>query len=93
MRDVEAVGDWEDLRRFARVSGLRYTILRDEIIASAGAKDYDCDAGLKKAYAEADEATKRTFDSWAIIDKNSPAEAAKQAEERAKIIKQSSGSH
>jgi hypothetical protein len=90
-RGITAVDDWENLRRFAKVSALRYTILRDEIIASAGAKDYDYDARLKKVYAGADEATKRTFDAWAVIDNNIPAEATKQAEERAKIIKQDSG--
>lgn len=91
--DMTAMADWGNLRRFAIASWRRYTILRDAIITSAGAEDYDYDAGLKKAYAEADAVTKRFFDSWALIDQNIPSEAAKDAEERAKIVKQSAGSH
>jgi len=36
-RGITAVDDWENLRRFARVSGVRYTIFKDSIIESAGA--------------------------------------------------------
>jgi hypothetical protein len=42
-REFQAAQDWENLRRFAKVSMLRYSLLRDAIIAGAGAEDYDYD--------------------------------------------------
>jgi len=84
-RDLTAINDWENLRRFAKVSSLRYTIFRDDIIASAGDKNYDYDASLKRAYSHADGPTQRTLDAWALIDKNIPSEVAQMAKDVAKV--------
>jgi hypothetical protein len=88
-REFQAAQDWENLRRFARVSMLRYSLLRDAIIAGAGAEDYDYDKTLKQAYDADDAVTKLTMDAWSIIDQNIPSEASKEAAQRAKIIKDS----
>jgi hypothetical protein len=85
-RSVQAVTDWENLRTFATISALEYSSFRSDIIAGAGAKDYDYDTQVKKAYAEADAATKRAIDAWNVINQQIPAEALKEAEERAKIL-------
>jgi hypothetical protein len=42
---------------------------------------------LNKAYDAADEVTQRTMKAWNIIDNNIPSEAAKEAAQRVKIIK------
>jgi len=84
-RDFTAINDWENLRRFAKVSALRYTLFRDDISASAGDKNYDYDANPKKAYAGADALTQRTLDAWAVTDKNIPSELAQMAKDAAKV--------
>jgi hypothetical protein len=80
-RDLTAINDWENLRRFVKVSSLRYTIFRDDTIASAGDKNYDYEANLKRAYDRADAPMQRTLDAWAVIDKNIPSEVAQMAKD------------
>jgi len=47
-RNRDAVNDLEYLRRFAMASSLEYSNFRDDIIAGAGADDYDYDTAIKK---------------------------------------------
>jgi hypothetical protein len=86
-RSFEAVQDWQNLRRFASVSALKYSTERDAIITGARSKDYDYDTNFKKAYNQADQVMKQTMDAWFVIDESVPSAAAKENAELAKISK------
>jgi hypothetical protein len=86
-RSFEAVQDWQNLRRFASVSAIKYSTERDAIITGAGSKDYDYDTNFKKAYKQADQVMKQTMDAWFVIDETVPSNAAKENAELAKISK------
>jgi hypothetical protein len=86
-RSFEAVQDWQNLRRFASVSALKYSTERDAIIAGAGSKDYDYDTNFKKSYSQADQLMKQTMDAWFVIDDTVPSAAAKENAELVKISK------
>lgn len=86
-RSFEAVQDWQNLRRFASVSALKYSTERDAIITGAGSKDYDYDTNFKKAYSLADQVMKQTMDAWFVIDESVPSAAAKENAELVKISK------
>ncbi|HMH29068.1 MAG TPA: hypothetical protein VK580_10810 [Steroidobacteraceae bacterium] len=86
-RYFQALSDWQNLRRFATVSMLKYSTERDAIITGAGATDYDYDANFNKAYNEADPVTKQTMTAWNVIDQNIPSEAAKENAELVMISK------
>jgi hypothetical protein len=71
-RALAAANDFENLRLYARASELEYSTFRDDILASAGAKDYDYDTGIKKAYSAANSATKHAIEAWGVINKSVP---------------------
>jgi hypothetical protein len=86
-RILQALRDWQNLRRFVTVSRLKYSMARDAIITGAGSKDYDYDKKFKKSYDEADPVMKQTMDAWTAIDQAMPSDAAKEEEDLAKISK------
>jgi hypothetical protein len=87
LRYFQALQDWQNLRRFAKVSTLKYSTARDAIITGAGSKDYDYDANIRKAYEQSDAVTKQAMNAWYVIDENMPSEASKENAEMAKISK------
>jgi hypothetical protein len=86
-RYFRALSDWQNLRRFATVSMLKYSTVRDDLITGAGSADYDYDANFNKAYKEADPVMQQTMNAWEVIDQNIPSEAAKENKELVKISK------
>ena len=84
-RLIVARTDWENLRRFAKVSMLEYVGRRNDIISGAGSKEFDYDSSIKKDFAAADSATKHTIDAWGVIEKHYPSEAEQEFTEAGKI--------
>ena len=77
--------DWENVRRFARISQLAYTSLRADIITGAGASDFDYNGSLGKVYASGDDATKNTINAWYVIERSVPPPILKRQKEIAQI--------
>jgi ABC-type amino acid transport substrate-binding protein len=90
-REAVAVTDYENLRRFARVSALRYQEQRDAIISGAGSEKYDYGSGLRKLYSDADDLTKHTLNVWLLIDEKVPSTAAIEDQQKLEILRKASG--
>jgi hypothetical protein len=80
-----AIGDWENLRLFAKVSEAQYNSLREDILAGSGAPNYDYDKSTKVMYAAADAPTKAMMNVWTVINKNIPSDQQKDLKKLAEI--------
>jgi hypothetical protein len=77
------------LRYFAAGAMIQYAAFRDDIITGAGAKDYDYDTAIERAYGMSNPGIRHAIDAWNVIDKSLPDDATKEAIEREKIIQDS----